>query len=198
MTINVYCARADADFRKTHFHCNQDAVGVSRRSVAVFHRPLINGEGLGIFEKLALPFSKMEGGTLISEKNAGANFFGKSVHAGLGFFCGCFPLSISKNPQNFLRSRLQRSRVTSIPLWQGRAQKQRIREPVRLVLCSFGPSTAALAAFRALICARDGSTTHTLCFRAARPCKSAYETMYFWQIMNLRWFNYCDFELFNE
>ena len=36
-----------------------------------------------------------------------------------GYFRGVFSLPIPKNPQNFLRSRLRRSRVTFIPRWQG-------------------------------------------------------------------------------
>ena len=63
-----------------------------------------------------------------------------------------FPyLKMSKTP-NFLRSRLWRARSTFLSFYWGRAQKQSIRESVRLTLCSFWHYSALRVNFGGLFC----------------------------------------------
>ena len=176
-----------------------------KKCVSVFHRPLhlwVEGRLVDFRKARHLHFRKWGGApSHVSGKNVGcANFFEDvcmPLHACLGAILGAFPLPISKNPQNVLPSRLRRSRFTHIPIWQGRAQKQSTREPVRLALCSFGPSTAVLAAFRALICTCEGSTTLTLPSRAARPCKTMHKVMHLAGSVNVMCPN-SDLELYSE
>ena len=95
-----------------------------------------------------------------------------------GYFWGVFSFQPPKIPKIFF-ARAFGARESLLYLFgRRRAQKQRIREPVCLALCSFGPSTAVLVAFRALICTHDGSTTSILSSRAARPCKSMQKIMH--------------------
>ena len=69
---------------------------------------------------------------------AGQPFATTPVNSKSTVFGCCFLDIFVENRQNFLRSRLRRSRFyLYIFWWEGRAQKQRVREAVRLALYSF-------------------------------------------------------------
>ena len=176
---NFWANCQETSFFKGFYSFNNSiSAGTSQCFIA---SPPIYGVGSWIFEKLAPPphFRKWGGrAPSIFEKDEGANFLKMWGCRFGGYFQGVFSLSISRNPQNFL-ARASGARESLIYLFDSRrAQKQRIREPVRLALCSFGPSTAVLAAYRALNFAYDGSATHTSSSCAARTCKRAHTIMH--------------------
>ena len=128
----------------------------------------------------------------------GANFFENVGMRVSGAFLGVF--MIANNPKNPKFSSLAPSALAShlYTSLAGGAQKQSIRESVRLVLYYFGPSIAVLVvAFRALMRTSGSSTTPHFIFlrgqtvqkraQSQTPCVNYY----------LRWPNR-DLELFTE
>ena len=129
---------------------------------------------------VAHPFSKMEGvpPPFLRKMGGGRTFLKMCACRFRGYFLGVLPFNIQKSSKIFF-ARAFGARESRIYLFGwGRAQKQRIREPVRLALCSFEPPTAVFITFRALICASDGSTISILSSHAARSCKSLHKIMH--------------------
>ena len=129
---------------------------------------------------VAHPFSKMEGvpPPFLRKMGGGRTFLKMCACRFRGYFLGVLPFNIQKSSKIFF-ARAFGARESRIYLFGwGRAQKQRIREPVRLALCSFGPLTAVLVALTASICTSDSSTTPILSSHAARSSKSVHKIMH--------------------